>query len=161
MSPAQQTRDTQHYAFRTCADQHGLPIDPGSTETSRGAKADAERGWGQLLPQLHAQATLLVADIRRLGRRLIAMVPRGSLLRDPQVTVLSVKEGLDRGATLHAQVFALACGLAVAIARSLSAARPREALARRRGAGQRGGRPPGTLSPQTHLRGRAAEIRML
>ena len=83
------------------------------------------------------------------------------LLHLQQVTVISVKEGLELGDTLNAKVLAFAFGLAVDIERSLIAARTREALARRRQEGQRLGRPPGRLSKQTKLTGRDAEIQML
>jgi DNA invertase Pin-like site-specific DNA recombinase len=65
------------------------------------------------------------------------------------------------GNTLHAKVLAFAFRLAVDIERSLIAARTREALARRRQAGQRLGRPPGSLSKQTKLTGRDEEIQLL
>ena len=75
--------------------------------------------------------------------RLIDIVQMFYLLMDKQVTVISVKEGLEMGDTLKAKVLAFAFGLAVDIERSLIAARTREALARRRRDGQRLGRPPG------------------
>ena len=83
------------------------------------------------------------------------------LLRATQVTVISVKEGLALGDTLNAKVLAWAGGLPVDIERSLSAARTREARARRRREGPRSGRPPGPLAKQTNLTGREPEIRML
>jgi putative DNA-invertase from lambdoid prophage Rac len=103
VSTPQQTLDNQHYALLKFADEHGLRIDMWITETSRGAKAYAERILGQLLPQLHAQDTLLVAEISRLGRRLIDIVQIFYLLMDKQVTVISVKEGLELGDTPNAK----------------------------------------------------------
>lgn len=161
VSTPQQTMDNQHYTLLKFADQHGLRIDTWITETSSGAKAYTERVLGQLVLQLRAQDTLLVAEISRLGRRLIDIVQLFYLLMDKQVSVISVKEGLEMGDTLNAKVLAFAFGLAVDIERSLIAARTREALARRRRDGQRLGRPPGTLSKQTKLTGREPEIRML
>ena len=74
VSTPQQTMDNQHYALLKFADQQGLRIDTWITETSSGAKAYTERVLGQLLRQLRAQDTLLVAAISRLGRRLIDIV---------------------------------------------------------------------------------------
>ena len=104
VSTPQQTIDNQHYALLKFADQHGLRIDTWITETSSGAKAYTERVLGQLVLQLRAQDTLLVAEISRLGRRLIDIVQMFYLLMDKQVSVISVKEGLEMGDTLNAKV---------------------------------------------------------
>ena len=161
VSTPQQTVENQHYALLKFADQRALRIDAWITETGSGVKAYPKRVLGQLLEQLRAQDTLLVTEISRLGRRLIDIVQMFYLLMDKQVTVISVKEGLEVGDTLNAKVLAFAFGLAVDIERSLIAARTREALARRRREGQRLGRPPGTLAKHTKLTGREQEIRML
>lgn len=162
VSTPQQTVENQHYALLNFADQRGFRIDQWITETSSGAKAYTERVLGHLVAQLRAQDTLVVTEVSRLGRRLIDLVQLLYLLMDKQVTVLSVKEGLEMmGDSLNAKVLAFAFGLAVDIERSLIAARTREALARRRQEGQRLGRPPGRLSHQTKLTGREAEIQML
>ena len=161
VSTPHQTVENQHYALLKFADQHALRVDAWITETSSGAKAYTERVLGQLLERLQAQDTLLVTAMSRLGRRLVDIVQLFYLLMDKQVTVISIKEGLEVGDTLNAKVLAFAFGLAVDIERSLIAIRTREALARRRRDGQHLGRPPGTLSKQTKLTGREPEIRML
>jgi putative DNA-invertase from lambdoid prophage Rac len=161
VSTPQQTVENQHYALLKFADQRALRIDAWITETGSGVTAYPKRVLGQLLEQLRAQDILLVTEISRLGRRLIDIVQLFYVLMDKQVTVISVKEGLEVGDTLTAKVLAFAFGLAVDIERSLIAARTREALARRRREGQRLGRPPGTLSKHTKLSGREPEIRML
>jgi len=161
VSTPQQTVENQHYALLKFADQHALRIDGWITETGSGAKAYTERVLGQLLAQLTAHDTLLVTELSRLGRRLMELMQILHILMEKQVTVISVKEGMEMGDTLHAKVLAFAFGLAVDIERSLIAARTREALARRRQEGQRLGRPPGSLSKQTKLTGRDQEIRML
>jgi putative DNA-invertase from lambdoid prophage Rac len=156
-----QTLENQHYALRKFADQRGLRIDAWITESSSGAKAYTERALGQLLAQLRPQDTLLVAAISRLGRRRLDILQIVHRLMDTQVTLISVKEGLEVGNTLNGKVLAFAFGRAVALERYLLVARTREALARRRQEGQRLGRPPGRLSQQTQLTGRDQEIRML
>jgi putative DNA-invertase from lambdoid prophage Rac len=110
---------------------------------------------------LTAHDILLVAELSRLGRRLMEIMQLLSRLMERHVTVICIKEGLEVGDTLNAKVLAFAFGLAVDIERSLIAARTREALARRRQEGQRLGRPPGRLSTQTKLTGRDEEIQML
>jgi DNA invertase Pin-like site-specific DNA recombinase len=161
VSTPQQTLENQHYALLKFADQRGLRIDAWITESSSGAKAYTERALGQLLAQLRPQDTVLVAEISRLGRRLLDILQIVHRLMDAQVTLISVKEGLEVGNTLNGKVLAFAFGLAVDLERYLLVARTREALARRRQEGQHLGRPPGRLSTQTKLTGRDQEIRML
>lgn len=161
VSTPHQTLENQHYALLKFADQRGFRIDAWITESSSGAKAYTERALGQLLEQLRPQDTLLVAEISRLGRRLLDILQILHRLMDTPVTLISVKEGLEVGNTLNGKVLAFAFGLAVDLERHLLVARTREALARRRQEGQRLGRPPGRLSTQTKLTGRDQEIRML
>jgi DNA invertase Pin-like site-specific DNA recombinase len=161
VSTPQQTMEHQHDTLLQFAAPRAFHIDQWITETGSGAKASTERVLGQLLPPLQAQETLLVTEISRLGRRLIDIIQLVHLLMQKQVTVLSVKEGLELGDSLQAQVVAFAFGLAVDIERSLIAARTRKALSRRRQEGQRLGRPPGRLSQRTKLSGREPEIHLL
>jgi putative DNA-invertase from lambdoid prophage Rac len=161
VSTPHQTLETQPYALLQFADQRGLRIDAWITESSSGAKAYTARALGQPLAQLRPQATVLVAEISRLGRRLPDILQSVHRLMDTQVTLISVTEGLAGGNTLNGQVLAFAFGLAVDRDRHRLVARTREALARRRQEGQRLGRPPGRLSTQTKLTGREPEIRTL
>jgi DNA invertase Pin-like site-specific DNA recombinase len=161
VSTPQQTLENQHYALLKFADQRAWRIDRWVTETGSGAKPATERPLGQLVDQLTAQDTLLVTELSRLGRRLMEIMQLLSRLLEKHVTAICIKEGLEVGDTLNAKVLTFAFGLAVDIERSLIAARTREALARRRQAGQHIGRPPGRLSKQTKLTGRDEEIQML
>ena len=97
VSTPHQTLENQHYALLKFADQRGLRIDAWVTESSSGAKAYTERALGQLLAQLRPQDTLLVAEISRLGRRLLDILQILHRLMDIQVTLISVKEGLEVG----------------------------------------------------------------
>jgi DNA invertase Pin-like site-specific DNA recombinase len=110
---------------------------------------------------LTAHDILLVTELSRLGRRLMAIMQLLSHLLEKHVTVICIKEGLEVGDTLNATVLAFAFGLAVEIERSLIAARTREALAQRRQAGHHIGRPRGSFSKQTKLTGRDEEIQLL
>ena len=71
VSTPQQTLENQHYALLKFADQRAWRIDAWITETGSGAKPSTERVLGQLLDQLTAHDILLVAELSRLGRRLM------------------------------------------------------------------------------------------
>ena len=161
VSTSQQTLENQHYALLKFADQRAWHIDQWITETGSGATPTTERLLGSLLDQLRAQDILLVTELSRLGRRLMESMQLLARLLEQRVTVICIKEGLEVGDTLNAKVLAFAFGLAAEIERSLMAIRTREALARRRQAGQHVGRPRGRLSTQTKLTGRDEEIQLL
>lgn len=161
VSTPQQTLENQPDAVLKFADQRALRIDPWLTETESGTKAATERALAQLLPHLTAHDTLMVTELSRLGRRLMDILHILHLLLDKQVTVISLKEGLESGDTLNAKVLAFACGLAVDIERDLMATHTRDALVRCKREGTRLGRPPGRLSQQTKLTGRDADIHRL
>jgi DNA invertase Pin-like site-specific DNA recombinase len=159
VSTSQQTLANQHYALLQFADQRAWHIDQWITETGSGPTT--ERRLGSLLDQLRAQDILLVTELSRLGRRLMDIMPLLARLLEQRVTVICIKEGLEMGDSLNAKVLAFAFGLAAELERSLLALRTREALARRRQAGQPIGRPRGRLSTQTKLTGRDEEIQLL
>jgi putative DNA-invertase from lambdoid prophage Rac len=161
VSTSQQTLENQHYALLKFADQRAWHIDQWITETGSGATPTTERLLGSLLDQLRAQDILLVTELSRLGRRLMEIMQLLARLLEKRVTVICIKEGLEVGDTLNAKVLAFAFGLAAEIERSLMAIRTREALARRRQAGQHVGRPRGRLSTQTKLTGHDEEIQLL
>ena len=116
VSTLQQTLENQHYALLKFADQRGLRVDAWITESSSGAKAYTERALGQLLAQLRPQDTVRVAEISRLGRRLLDILQIVHRLMDTQVTLISVKAGLEVGNTLNGKVLAFAFGLALGVA---------------------------------------------
>jgi len=161
VSTPDQTLENQHYALLKFADQRALRVDTWITETVSGTKAYPDRALGQLLERLTAHDTVLITELSRFGRSLLDIMRILSLLLEKQVTVLSVKEGLEFGDTLNAKVLAFAFGLAAEIERNLMAARTKEALARRKREGKRLGRPPGSLSKRTKLTGWDAEIQRL
>lgn len=161
VSTPHQTLENQHYELLKFADQHTLRVDTWITETVSGTKAYSDRVLGQLLAQLTAHDTLLITELSRLGRSRLEIMRILAILLGKQVTVLSVKEGLELGDTLNATVLAFAFGLAAEIERKLIAARTQEALARKKQEGTPLGRPRGSLSRHTKLIGRDAEIHRL
>ncbi len=161
VSTSQQTLANQRYELLNYADQHGFRIDVWSAETISGAKSYRDRALGALLHRLSIGDTLLVAELSRLGRSLMEVMSILHDLMERQVKVISVTEGLELGDTINAKVRAFAFSLAAEVERNLIAARTREALARKKQAGQRLGRPKGSLSKKTKLTGRDDEIRLL
>jgi putative DNA-invertase from lambdoid prophage Rac len=161
VSTPHQTIENQHYELLKFADQRALRIDAWITETVSGARTYTDRILGQLVDQLTAHDTLLVSELSRLGRSVLEIMRILHCLMDKQVTVLSVKEGLEFGDTLHAKVLAFAFGLAAEIERALIATRTKEALARKKQEGQKLGRPQGSLSKKTKLTGQETEIKRL
>jgi DNA invertase Pin-like site-specific DNA recombinase len=161
VSTSQQTLANQRYELLNYADQHRFRIDVWSAETISGAKSYRDRELGALLHRMSIGDTLLVAELSRLGRSLMEVMSILHDLMERQVKVISVTEGLELGETINAKVLAFAFSLAAEVERNLIAARTREALARKKQAGQRLGRPKGSLSKKTKLTGRDDEIRML
>jgi putative DNA-invertase from lambdoid prophage Rac len=143
------------------ADQRALRMDTWLTETGSGTKAATERALSQLLPHLTTHDTVMVTELSHLGRRLMEILHVLHLWLDKQVTLISLKEGLEFGATLNAEVRALAFGWAVDIKRDLMGTHTRDALARCKREGKRLGQPPGRLSQQTKLTGRDEDSQRL
>ena len=161
VSTDKQTTDTQRFEILKYADAHKLSIDQWIVETISGTKKIEERKLGQLLPTLQAHDVLIVTEISRLGRSLLEVMSLLHQLLERDVTICTIKEGYTLGNNLNSKVLAFAFSLAAEIERAMISQRTKEALARKRGEGQRLGRPKGARSKTTKLTGKDAVIQEL
>jgi putative DNA-invertase from lambdoid prophage Rac len=154
VSTDKQTTEQQRFEILKYADAHKLIIDQWIEETASGTTPIHQRQLGQLLTTLQPTDVLLVTELSRLGRSLMEIMSLLHTLMEHEVTVYAIKEGYTLGNTLNAKVLAFAFSLAAEIERTMISQRTKEALARKRSAGQRLGRPKGSRSKTTKLTGK-------
>lgn len=161
VSTDKQTTENQRYEILNFADSKHLKINDWVHETISSSKRLQERTLFALLTKLQPGDTLIVSELSRLGRSLMEVMSMLHHLMDKQVNVLAVKEGYELGNNLNSKVLAFAFSLSAEVERTMIASRTKEALARKKQAGQRLGRPKGSLSKTTKLSGKETDIQTL
>jgi len=161
VSTDQQTVENQRFEILKFADQKKIHVGKWIEETISGTKKYQDRKLGKLLQSLKKEDILIVSELSRLGRNLMEVM---SILHDcmeREIKVYAIKEGYELGNNINSKVLAFAFGLSAEIERNLISQRTKEALARRKSEGQTLGRPKGSLSKETKLTGKEAEIKDL
>lgn len=123
-----------------------LQVTTWCTETVSGTKKESERELGTLLKRLQQGDILIITEVSRLSRKMMNIMNIIHQSIEKGITIHSIKEGYKFDTSINSQVLAFAFGLCAEIERTLISQRTREALARRRAAGMKLGRPKGSLS---------------
>lgn len=126
--------------------KQGIEVTLWCTETVSGTKNESERELGGLLHELQRGDVLIITEVSRLSRKMISIMNIIHQSIERGITIYSIKEGYKFDTSINSQVLAFAFGLCAEIERTLISQRTREALARRRAAGMKLGRPKGSLS---------------
>lgn len=112
-------------------------------ETISGKVAWKKRRIAEVLDQLQPEDTLIVSELSRLGRSMLEIMEILSVATEKGVKVYAVKGNWQLDGTLQSKVVAMAFAIAAEIERDLISQRTREALAARKQAGMKLGRPRG------------------
>jgi len=161
VSSDKQSVENQRFEVLKFADKKSMSIGTWVEEKVSGTKKIRERKLGQFLSAMEAGDALIVSELSRLGRNLMAIM---SILHDcmeKEVKVYTVKEEYELGNNINSKVLAFAFSLSADIERQLISQRTKEALARKKAEGKRLGRPQGSLSKRTKLSGKEDEIKEL
>ena len=161
---SKETQDTKNqrlailefaHAERIAVDEF-LELQASSRRSAKVRKVDL------LLARLAPGDTLLVSELSRLGRSVGEIITLIDTLVTRQIRVFALKEGLRLTGTqdLQTTVMVTLFGLFAEIERTLLSLRTKEALAVAKAAGQRLGRPRGTLG-KSKWDGKKEEIKIL
>lgn len=161
VSTDRQAADNQRFEILKFADEKKWAIDEWVEESISGSKNFNERELYSLFQIMHANDTLVVTELSRIGRSSMEIM---SILHDcmeRKIKVFTTKERYELGNDINSKVLAFAFGLSAEIERSLISQRTKEALARKKKEGKKLGRPKGSFSKVTKLTGKENEIRLL
>lgn len=123
------------------AQARGMTIDRWEKEIISGRCRKEDRNLGHLLKSLKSGDSLIVTELSRLSRTLYDIMSVLNNCLERKITVYSTKDGYAFDDSINSKVLAFAFGLVAEIERNLISLRTREALATRRQAGIRLGRP--------------------
>jgi DNA invertase Pin-like site-specific DNA recombinase len=103
-----------------------------------------ERKLGQLIDDLNSEDRLIVPEISRLGRAsMFEIMEILSVAKSKGIAIYDIKNGWELNGSLQSEVMAFAFSIAAKIERDLISSRTKEALAARKAAGVKLGRPKG------------------
>ena len=113
-------------------------------ETASGRISWRKRQLGVLLSDLSAGDNLLISELSRLGRSMFECMEILSLAMQRGIHVYAVKGNWQLDDSIQSKIVAMAFAMAAEIERDLISQRTKEALAARKRAGKKLGRPAGS-----------------
>lgn len=112
-------------------------------EKVSGKKSWKERKIKPVLDSLTKGDRLIVPELSRLGRSMLEIMEILSIARERGISVYALKGDWELNASIQSKVIAMVFAMAAEIERDLISARTKEALAARKAAGVKLGRPKG------------------
>jgi DNA invertase Pin-like site-specific DNA recombinase len=149
VSTDKQTVENQRFELENFATRKGFRIDEFIEEVVSGTKAVADRKLSTVIPKMQKGDTLIVAELSRIGRKLLDIMTFLNEVMKKGLFLFAVKEGYELGDNINSKVLAFAFGLSAEIERNLIAQRTFEGLERRKAMGLRLGRPKGAVTKKT------------
>lgn len=153
VSTDRQDVDNQKLEILRVSDEKGLGAVTFVEETASGRKPWRERRTKEILDQMQPGDALIVAELSRLGRSMLEVMEILSQATDRGLMVYAAKGDWSLDGSLPSKIMASVLAMAAEIERELISQRTKAALATRRAAGVRLGRPtgPGSSKLDKHL----------
>lgn len=159
ISTAEQSGSSQEFEIRQWAEKQAVIIGKWEEEAVSGTIPPAKRKLGRIIRRMKPDDLLVCTEISRLGRNMLMIM---SILNDCAargIRIHTIKDNFDLNNDINSKIIAFAFALAAEIERNLISQRTREALADRKAAGVRLGRPPGSCKRREEVLRDLTEIR--
>lgn len=113
-------------------------------EQASGRISWQKREIAQVLEELQSGDNLIVSELSRLGRSMLECMEILSIASKKQINIYAVKGNWQLDQSIQSKILAMAFAMAAEIERDLISQRTKEALAAKRKAGMKLGRPKGS-----------------
>lgn len=154
-----QSYEGQRYEIEQWASRRQWVIDKWVQEKASGTKELKKRTLDGLLKKMKKGDTLICTELSRLGRNMMMVMSILNTCSQKGIKIYSIKDSFELSDSLNAKIIAFAFSLAAEIERSLISQRTREALAAKRAAGMKLGRPFGKSRERKRFDQKEAYIR--
>lgn len=138
-----QTHESQKYEITRWCASRGIEIDTWVTESVSGTVAWEKRCLGRAIRRMKSGDMIVCTELSRLGRNLLMIMSILNSCSQKGVVIRSIKDNFELSDSLNSKIIAFAFGLAAEIERNLISQRTKEALAAKKAAGVKLGRPVG------------------
>ena len=139
-----QSYDGQCYEIEKWCGRRSISIDRWVQEKVSGNRDWNDRTLGSLIKRMRQGDLLVCTELSRLGRNMMMVMSILNACSRKGIHVCSIKDHFELSDDLQSKIVAFAFSLAAEIERNLISQRTREALAAKKAAGVRLGRPEGT-----------------
>lgn len=154
-----QSYEGQRYEIEQWADRRGWNLDKWVQEKVSGTTELRKRTLDSLLKRMKKGDILICTELSRLGRNMMMVMGILNTCSQKGIKIYSIKDNFELSDSLNAKIIAFAFSLAAEIERNLISQRTREALAARRQAGVRLGRPPGSSAKRDRVMKELSQVR--
>ena len=154
-----QNYESQRYEIQKWSHSRGMEIGQWIEETVSGAVIWEKRQLGKKIKKMRKGDTLVCTELSRLGRNMMMVMSILNTCSQKGIAIYSIKDGFELSDSLNSKIIAFAFSLAAEIERNLISQRTREALAAKKAAGVRLGRPKGSSAKMNTFIEKKAEIR--
>ncbi len=154
-----QTYDGQKYEIEKWTRQRQWQVDHWVLEKVSGTRQLDKRTLGKLLRKMKSGDVLVCTELSRLGRNMMMVMSILNTCSQKGIRIYSIKDNFELSDSLNAKIIAFAFSLAAEIERNLISQRTREALAAKRAAGVKLGRPFGKSRERKRFEQKEAYIR--
>ena len=158
VSTEMQTSQSQEFEIRKYCSRHGLVVAHWVTEQVSGTKPVEKRTLGRIIRKMQRGDMLLCTELSRLGRNMLMVMSTLNSCSSKGIAIHSIKDHFDLSDNINSKIIAFAFALAAEIERNLISQRTREALAAKKQAGVRLGRPPGRSKKYDKIKSSMPEI---
>lgn len=137
-----QCYESQEFEIRKWCEAKGVHIDKWVSESVSGTISYKKRALGRVIRKLTRGDQVICTEISRLGRNMLMIM---SVLNDCSARgaeIHTIKDHFDLSDNINSKIIAFAFALAAEIERNLISQRTKEALAAKKLAGVKLGRPP-------------------
>ena len=138
-----QSYEGQRFEIENWSRKNEIPIHHWVQEKVSGTKRIDKRTLGKLLRRMRKGDILVCTELSRLGRNMMMVMSILNTCSQKGIQIRSIKDNFELSDSLNSKIIAFAFSLAAEIERNLISQRTREALAARRSAGVKLGRPAG------------------
>lgn len=138
-----QTIENQRYEIGKWCSQKGLLVDVWVNESISGTVAWDKRKLGKAIRKMKSGDLLVCTEISRLGRNMLMIMSILNECSAKGIMIHTIKDNFDLSDSINSKIIAFAFALASEIERNLISQRTKEALAAKKMAGIKLGRPRG------------------
>jgi DNA invertase Pin-like site-specific DNA recombinase len=143
VSTEMQTLENQEFEIRQWCINNNITVDQWVSESVSGTVPWESRKIGDMLRGMQSGDRLICTEISRLGRSLLMVMAILNYCSSNGIKIQTIKDRFELSDSLNSKIIAFAFALASEIERNLISQRTREALAAKRAAGVKLGRPRG------------------
>lgn len=160
VSTEMQTYSSQEFEIRNYCRKHGIAVDRWISESVSGTVKIEKRVLGKVIRRMDKGDMLICTEISRLGRNMLMIMSILNTCSSKGIAIHSIKDHFDLSDNINSKIIAFAFALAAEIERNLISQRTREALALKKAAGVRLGRPSGSSRKMDTVNGKWDKICM-